>query len=723
MIRTQFAGLTQLEEGESLASDDFSFQERNPAVTDVFLALACRFHRHDAHDPLEGADIEAVAEVDDTGGTIPAELSIIVGYTLVDLHGGETVLAGDAVSVTTQEELAEPDDAPTLVLDHDAGNLLAGNYSYGITVTDGLGGETAIGPMQTVTIDPGEELSEITISGLAAIVTASEGTGWRLWRSVDGGPFSLLDDGVDDSVLDDGSFCLAPNLEPPTGSGTTNNTSRLRVTVPSAGQPADAVTFRIYATAGDEFGSPSLLGEYPVADFDDEKVYTTLATLLAGAPPHQPTAVAGADKIDALTDILHLYWKAPVLDEAALPATDNTEGDVRLTLDTGGLWRWDGDSWEAISGGGGGADLDHIPLYDKVAWVNGDDDEVSFVTTTGGGTEPNIILNDVFPDAGAVSGDYTILAGDFLVASNRLEAQNAGENGLYFNTTLNGDLTLSVKCDMEAGWLDTGQSTALMWLRDDSLAAVYVNVSETLVALAGTAATDSEALPGHITNGACVFWLQLQRTGDDWEARVYDSDPLVVSPDPPTVTLNITPTDPAEAAAIGKYTTGRWTIDTIDGASQTHRFSSAYAAEAPLPTAIEFAVEGDGHLLLDAEGASDVLLSPRLGVTAEGFFDAAWTDYPELGRAVSVFLRGGEVYLEGVTTKDAVPAAGDPILTLPPGYRPTEVVTQPVATGNEPTARELGMIDIGTDGIVSWQAGADGATEPWVSFDGVSFRL
>lgn len=48
------------------------------------------------------------------------------------------------------------------------------------------------------------------------------------------------------------------------------------------------------------------------------------------------------------------YWKPPVATVGALPTTDNEQGDVRIVLSSGEMYYWDGNSWELISGGGGG---------------------------------------------------------------------------------------------------------------------------------------------------------------------------------------------------------------------------------------------------------------------------------------------------------------------------------------------------------------------------------
>lgn len=52
---------------------------------------------------------------------------------------------------------------------------------------------------------------------------------------------------------------------------------------------------------------------------------------------------------------LGLNWRPTVATAASLPMTKNRLGDTRLTLDTLSLYGWDGVSWNALGGGGGGS--------------------------------------------------------------------------------------------------------------------------------------------------------------------------------------------------------------------------------------------------------------------------------------------------------------------------------------------------------------------------------
>lgn len=297
MHRTDFAGLTSLGPGDPLSTDGYSFQGRNPDIIDHFLKLIVT-HRHDAHPALANPATDPTVAVDNAGGTIPADTQVTIGYTLLDQDDGETLLNPVTQVVTTQAGLADPTSMPVLALDNTAGGLLANSYSYGVTVTDGVGGETILGTVASIDVPPGNANSEVHISGLSSIPAEVGGVGWRLWRSVGGDAFALVAssaDGTTDAVTDDGSLPCDCGVSPPSVTGSSKATSRLRVTVP-VGQPADAVQFRIYASLDGTFADPCLLGTYPIADQGTEKTYTSLA-FLAGSPPEVATTVPGSAMI------------------------------------------------------------------------------------------------------------------------------------------------------------------------------------------------------------------------------------------------------------------------------------------------------------------------------------------------------------------------------------------------------------------------------------------
>lgn len=345
-------GIIRLEPEESLSTDDYAFQSENPRIIDRLAWIGAVTHKHDGHARMaDPAQAPVVATVD-LGGTLPSDTTIYVTYTLVDNTGGESLPVA-AVLVTTQAGLVVPEIGPTLALDTTAGGLLAGNYSYAVTVTDGAGGETILGPAVDIDIPPGNAFAQVVISDLASVVADAGGSGWRLWRMIDGGGWYLVTFGAADTVTDDGTLCPDCTGRPPLTTSRTNSTSKLHVTVPP-GQPVEAVSFRLYASTSVDGGfvSPAMLGEFPVADLGTQKEFTSL-NLQDGRPPVVATTLPGAAPLTL--DDTNLTWRAPVATATDLPATGNTDGDVRLTLDDHALHAWNEPTttWVAISGGGG----------------------------------------------------------------------------------------------------------------------------------------------------------------------------------------------------------------------------------------------------------------------------------------------------------------------------------------------------------------------------------
>jgi hypothetical protein len=338
---TPFAGLEALLPGEPLSSDGYRFQLLDRFIIDRLLRVGAVTHRHDQHDAMANPTAAPVVSTAPTGGVIPANAAISVTYTLLDGEGGETLPAG-AAAITMPGGYQDPFDEPVAVVDHSAGTLLAGNYSYAATVTDGRGGETALGPAALVGVDPGFAASEVALSGLAALLSDASGgdslAGWRLWRSRDGSLWYLIATGVDDTLTDDG--IIGDCTVAPPNTGTTQGANTLSVTVPSAGQPTDAVSFNVYVSIDGSFSSPALLGNYPISQYDSALVYTAL-TVGNGQPPVVSTCVPGANRINPDTDIVNWYWKAPVDSALYLPMSGNNDGDARVTRDTNLIWVWD----------------------------------------------------------------------------------------------------------------------------------------------------------------------------------------------------------------------------------------------------------------------------------------------------------------------------------------------------------------------------------------------
>lgn len=342
-IRTPL-GFIIIPPGDSLSAQGYAFQIDNPKLSDLLGGLGAFSHRHDAHAALADPTVVATTSLAPTGGGIPASTPIHVAYTLIDGQGGES-LKSPVATLTTSGGFAEPTTAPTGIPDTTAGSLLANNYSYAITVTDGVGGETALSPSVTVIVPTGAAHNEAVVSGLTAIVTASSGgaggAGWRLWRAVGGSPWYLIGSGA--SATDnftDGGVGGDCTIQPPTV-GTTGGGSELTVTVPSAGQPAGASYFNLYASTDGSFTSPCFLGQHPVASFDAAIHFTSIA-VSQGSPPVVSRCYTGANKIDPDTDMSGPFpWKKAVATTGDLPAVGNVDGDIRTVVALRMAFVWD----------------------------------------------------------------------------------------------------------------------------------------------------------------------------------------------------------------------------------------------------------------------------------------------------------------------------------------------------------------------------------------------
>lgn len=90
-------------------------------------------------------------------------------------------------------------------------------------------------------------------------------------------------------------------------------------------------------------------------------------------------------------------WKSPVATLAALPATGNVNGDVRVTLDTSDVYEWNGSSWVLIAGATAGAAFGVIQVpngtnpvadipHDTLTYTSTD----STITVTGNSTTDTV---------------------------------------------------------------------------------------------------------------------------------------------------------------------------------------------------------------------------------------------------------------------------------------------------------------------------------------------
>ena len=353
MQKSQFSGITILEAGESLIDDDGAYTGHDRKVIDFFLERGAKTHRHTGATGLTNPTIAPGAANVASGGTIPADVDLVVGYTLQDDARGETTLSPTTV-VSTPAPLTPPESEIIATLDYGTGVLTVDSYYYAITHIDDEGGETPLGPSVIAQRQPGYPNARVLLSGLDDDFAESGAVGWRLYRARSGGQFAFLASGTSDAYTDDGTVSPVCDTLPPNDDfNSTNNINSLVLTLPAAsGIDADTAFINVYVSDSGTFSGSTFLEQFPVASAGAEVVYREIL-LLPDSPPSVSTSVGDPAKIDPDTEIEDWHWKRPVADSGVLPSGE--EGDARVTLDDGVIYVYSGGDWIAAAGGGGGS--------------------------------------------------------------------------------------------------------------------------------------------------------------------------------------------------------------------------------------------------------------------------------------------------------------------------------------------------------------------------------
>jgi hypothetical protein len=356
MKKTLFAGLTVLEPGEGLDTDSGAFAGRDRETVDHLLEVGAKTHRHTGLNGLSSPAAALGAAVVASGGTIGADLAVSLGYTLEDNAGGETMLSPVA-SVSTQPPLEGPQAAPSAAFDSGGGSLMVNTYFYGVTFTDGEGGETPLGPTINVERPPGFASGRVDLSQLNFGLVAAGAKGWRLYRATGGGTFNLLATGSsgEATFVDDGSKSVECSVHPPAGEqNTTLGINTLLVTLPASGALGSATFINLYASISGDFGGGSFLQQFPVASAGHVVAFSKLE-LTAISPPSVNLSIGGAHQIDPDTELLDWHWKRPVANVGALPASAE-EGDTRMvsSFSSPTAYVFHNGKWEPWQAGGSG---------------------------------------------------------------------------------------------------------------------------------------------------------------------------------------------------------------------------------------------------------------------------------------------------------------------------------------------------------------------------------
>lgn len=355
MQKTPFAGLTVLDPGESIQADNSAFISRDRFEIDRLGKIGAKLHRHTGLPGLSNPAIVPSGAIIGSGGTIPAGISLTLGYTLEDALGGETELS-PTVLLTTPPPFDVPSSAPVAVLDTSTGTLDVDTFTYALTWSDGEGGETPLGPTVTIDRPPGFANARIKLSGLDVGLEEAGADEWRLYRARSGGEFVFLTSGIGGNFNDDGSVAAQCDVHPPTSNvNTTGGTNQLKYTIPTGSAIAEATWINLYASQSGTFAESCLLMQVPVGSAGASIVFPSLE-LLDWQPPDVNRSYGGANQIDPDIELIDWHWKRPVANAAALPdeSEGSEEGDVRITLDTGGAWKFISGVWEEWVGGDSG---------------------------------------------------------------------------------------------------------------------------------------------------------------------------------------------------------------------------------------------------------------------------------------------------------------------------------------------------------------------------------
>lgn len=751
MEKTQFAGITQLAPAEPLSLDGWAFQGRDRAIIDRLLKIGATLHRHDAHAPLVMPNPAAspVVTVLDVGGTIPAGRTFHVGYTFVDADGGETVLNAEPTLVGTAAGLADPDVTPILDLDHAAGTLLAGNYVYRVSVTDGTGGETVPSPPASITVDPGFPNTRIIISGLQAVVAASGGVGWRLWRQVDGGQIALVAEGIADTVTDNGTLCPDCTVQPKATTGTTKATNRLQVNLSAIAVPNGATAVRLYMSPDGSFDSPAFMAEYLVANLAGVKEFTTFAPL-PGEPPVVSTSLPGAPKIPD-TDISGLQWKRPVANAAALPnaAGGAANGDVRMTLNDGKLHAYYADAWHDVGGGGG-----HVVVNPAAAAMPPEPNlqfKGSVAVTDdapNGRTVVDILAGALAPLALGQAVEWRDIDGVTVMRLHATQAVMQQPGGEFADFTVAplvapGGWNLdSFEVDLDAGPL----ATPLL------VPKATASAVDDFYARGNAVGKDVHVEAAYVVRTADWSRIGVALGVNGYEAYFTNTE-LRITWNEATVIVAATPVGwvpPAinDSGTLTLEKAGRHITltDSRDGGLTLTVQADIDPANPDLPSSLPAAVMGRTvSPATQPFGFKSLLVIPLKVVTelrAETGFQSQvlWDDRPHTynigpgqavptqpgwdGVAYAVREADGSVRLEGKLTKTGVaPVQGETIVKLKAdGIRPGRSQTFPVVTGDT-AGKQVGIAEVyyGGESELKWYAGAATVNNSYVTLDGIRY--
>ena len=253
--KTTNYGLTKLDPGEDLSANGYAFVDGDRDRIDGLLSLG-REHEHTgAAAALADPDTAPTLVLDTTAGSLTAGQTYRYRYTYVDQFGSETAASPEA-TVATASPIVQP-DAVSISSVTTGGALAGGRYIYALTAyVDTSTKETRRGAVAAISIAYSTITNDITLS-LPSLPSGA--TGFNVYRRAPGESNYNFLASIDMSVAtppteynDDGSVNPNCDRNPPI-SNSTNSQNNVTVTLPGAtpAVPAGA-TWKIYRskTAG-----------------------------------------------------------------------------------------------------------------------------------------------------------------------------------------------------------------------------------------------------------------------------------------------------------------------------------------------------------------------------------------------------------------------------------------------------------------------------------------
>lgn len=285
----------------NITDDGNQFTLRDRDLLDA-LIFSLFNHDHSGSDeaaPLAGFDPLVFPDLTlGTAGTLPGGRVFYYKVSYLDANGNETQ-ASTTGTVSTPSPLAPP-PVPSAVVATTGGTLTPGTYRYVLSYYQGATLQTPANNILTVTVPPGTNTNQIT---LTFATPPDEADGWKIYRRTPvETDYWLLDTVADTETdyVDDGTVNADCTKRRPT-INTTNSLNSVTVAIPASELPLDArvASWRIYRSeVSGVFPANSLVATVSETTTEGGSTlvtsYVDVGAVLGPGTPLQQTAVPPA---------------------------------------------------------------------------------------------------------------------------------------------------------------------------------------------------------------------------------------------------------------------------------------------------------------------------------------------------------------------------------------------------------------------------------------------